>query len=579
MTELEIERVDQLPVILHWLRQMRIAELIDRFWQPHGNWIGLTYGQLAVVFLAFVLYTRTHRLSAAEDWQHQHQHTLTLATGWEFTPHEMSDDRLGRLLGTLGADEARSADYQEAQGQTLIRAYALPTAVVRHDTTTFNVHHAPDKHPAGGVLAFGYSKDRRPDLLQFKAGLSTLDPAGMPLVTQVVNGAAADDPLYLPAWRRACRTLGTAAFLWVTDCKGAALETRATIAAEGGAYLLPAPMTGDMPAQLAAWLAEAPDSLELLYREGPDSPSLGHGFEVARQCQGVTDTGVPHTWTERCLVVCSVALAQRQQATLLRQLTAMETRLTQLRPQAGEDAAAFGARAAQLLAQSPVADLLTVTVQVTSTTTTRYARRGRPGPDTPKVTVTTPHLHLQVTRNAAALAQRQQQCGWRVYLTNQPAAQLSLAQATHYYRDQWLNERSYHRFKHGSLPVLPLFLQLTARIRGLVLLLTIALQALTLLEYVAHQNLAQADAQLAGLVPGNPKMRTARPSAERLLAVFHEIHLVYTGPADAPHYQLGAPLTALQRETLHWLGLPPDLYDFPTRRAAWEAPPHSTSEC
>ncbi|HNT76841.1 MAG TPA: hypothetical protein PKH77_17665 [Anaerolineae bacterium] len=385
----------------------------------------------------------------------------------------------------------------------------------------------------------------------------------------------ADDRLYLPAWRRACRTLGTAAFLWVTDCKGAALETRATIAAEGGAYLLSAPMTGDMPAQLTAWLADAPDSLELLYREGPDSPCLGHGFGVTRACQGVTDTGVPHTWTERCFVVCSVALAQRQQATLERQLTALETRLAKLRPQAGEDAAAFSARAAHFLAVSPVADLLTLQVQVTTTTTTRYARRGRPGPDTPKVTETATQFHLQVTRQAAAIAQRQQQCGWRVYLTNQPAPQLSLAQATHYYRDQWLNERSYHRFKHGSLPVLPLFLQLAARIRGLVLLLTIALQALTVLEYVAQQHLAEAHTTLAGLVPGNPKMATARPSAERLLAVFHEIHLVSTGPADGPPYQLGAPLTALQRETLHWLRLPPDLYDF----AARDAPPRAALEC
>ncbi len=175
MTELQIERVDNLPVILHWLQQIRMAKLIDQFWQPHGNWIGLTYGQLTVVFLAFVLYTRPHRLSAVEAWQHQHQHTLTLCTGWEFTPHELSDDRLGRLLGTLGAEAACSADYQEAQGQTLIRAYALPTAVVRHDTTTFNVHHAPAQHPADGLLAFGYSKDRHSELLQFRAGLRVGD--------------------------------------------------------------------------------------------------------------------------------------------------------------------------------------------------------------------------------------------------------------------------------------------------------------------------------------------------------------------------------------------------------------------
>jgi hypothetical protein len=92
MTTLNIERVDNLPVILEWLQRMRIAELIDRFWQPHGNWSGLSYGQLVVAFLAFVLYTRTHRLSYAADWQRA-SHTRRSA-GWEYRP-QISDDRLG----------------------------------------------------------------------------------------------------------------------------------------------------------------------------------------------------------------------------------------------------------------------------------------------------------------------------------------------------------------------------------------------------------------------------------------------------------------------------------------------------
>jgi len=51
------------------------------------------------------------------------------------------------------------------------------------------------------LLAFGHSKDKRPDLLQFKQGLGTLDPAGVPIFYGGVNGNKADDPLYLEAWR------------------------------------------------------------------------------------------------------------------------------------------------------------------------------------------------------------------------------------------------------------------------------------------------------------------------------------------------------------------------------------------
>jgi hypothetical protein len=44
-------------------------------------------------------------------------------------------------------------------------------------------------------------------------------------------------------------------------------------------------------------------------------------------------------------------------------------------------------------------------------------------------------------------------------------------QAINYYRDEWLVEHGFHRFKKGSLPALPLFLHLDERIRGLMVTL------------------------------------------------------------------------------------------------------------
>ena len=48
--------------------------------------------------------------------------------------------------------------------------------------------------------------------------------------------------------------IGRPDFLFVADCKAAALVTRATIAQGGGTYLFPLPMTGSVPDRLRTWV-------------------------------------------------------------------------------------------------------------------------------------------------------------------------------------------------------------------------------------------------------------------------------------------------------------------------------------
>jgi len=558
----KIERVDGIPLIVHWLLKMRVPELIDAIWHPHGHWQGLSYGQLALLLLTFIIYTHTHKLSQVEEWEREHHHTLELSTGWQIGAKDLTDDRMGRLMEVLGEDEAQSAAYQQQQSQHLIRAYVLPTAVARYDTTTFSVYHDPAaKTDSADFLSFGHSKDQRPDLRQYKLGVSTLDPAGIPLLANVLNGKGADDPLYIPAWRNTCATLGHREFLFVADCKASALETRATLAAEGGRYLFPQTMTGDVPELLAAWVAKPPAAPQAIVLDAAEDPTpIGQGFVVERTLTATTETGQPHRWTERWLVTQSYAHTQREEQRLHARLDKAERQVQQLRAKAEETAVEFLARAQRVLQHHHVANLFNLTVSETCTTRRRYLQRGRPGPDTPYEEVPARQLHLQMQRDTDMIAQAQQLLGWRIYLTNVPAAQMSLAQATVYYRDQWLNERGYHRFKRGSLPALPLFLRIPARIKGLMLLLLVALQALTLLEFVVQRELARQEETLAGLVPGNPRMRTARPSAERLLVAFDYLHLLITTSSTQCEGHLVEPLSALQQRILAFLQFPEAIY-------------------
>lgn len=562
MNTQKIERVDSLPLIVQWLLKMRVPELIDAIWQPHSHWQGLSYGQLTLLLLTFIIYTHTHKLSHVEDWGRAHQHTLEACTGWQIGEKDLTDDRLGRVLEVLGEDAAQSAAYQHQQSQHLIRAYALPTAVARYDTTTFNVHHAPPEAPeAGGILSFGHSKDRRPDLLQYKVGLSTLDPAGIPLLSHVVDGKCADDPLYLPAWRETCTVLGHRDFLLVSDCKASALQTRVTIDAEAGYYLFAQTLTGEVPELLATWVLAPPTAPAPIFLEADaEAQPIGQGFCVERVLTATSEAGTLHTWTERWLVTQSYAHARRAQQRLHARLDKAEQKLQRLRPTATETAAEFLARAERVAQHQHVAGLFHI--QVTTEVTTRrcYLQRGRPGPHTPYEDVTEQRLHLHVQRNTEAITRAQTLCGWRIYVTNVPADRMSLAQATVYYRDQWLNERGYHRFKRGSLPALPLWLRIPARIKGLMLVLLVALQALTLMEFVVQRELAHQGDTLAGLVPGNPRMRTARPSAERLLVAFDYLHFLITTSTTHCEGHLVETLSELQRRILALLHLPESIY-------------------
>ena len=79
---------------------MEIASIIDQeLAEPHGNRKGLSYGQLAVLFLAYVASQSDHRLCAVDPWGEKHRQTLEMATGWNIGVKqlEIEDCRLKNL--------------------------------------------------------------------------------------------------------------------------------------------------------------------------------------------------------------------------------------------------------------------------------------------------------------------------------------------------------------------------------------------------------------------------------------------------------------------------------------------------
>jgi len=558
------ERVDELLLIMYSLKQMRVAESVDQeLGAPHGNWEGLSYGELALVFVAYTVMSCTHFLSPMEEWAEQHLMSLGEGLGKRVRVEDFTDDRLAVLLSRLGDEETHpSAQIEQELGQHMIRAYELPTETVRIDMTSISVYHRPSVEDEG-LMRFGHSKDHRPDLRQFKAVLGTLDPAGVPLATDVLSGEQADDPHYTPTWDRMAATIGHSGFLAVGDCKMGSLKTRAHIQNHDGFYLMPLPMTGNTPEELQTWVLNPPCSPQAirLPDQRADEAAVGQGFEVSVACRWQNpDTEEEIVdWKERRLVIQSKTLANQQRHGLQERLTKAEAGLMALNASPTTERAELERRAQAIVKRYRVAEYLSLSFFEQVSCQTRYVGPGRPGPNRPTQTIQIHTWTLEVSRHHDAIDLFNRLAGWRVYATNAPANRLDLVGAVHCYRQEWQPEHGFHRLKGGLLAITPLYIRDDERIAGLFLLLGIALRLLTLIEFVTRRDLAATHESLKGLYAGNPNRATNRPTTERLLKAFDNITLYRLDTGDGVQFQV-TPLSPLQCRILQALRIPLSFY-------------------
>jgi len=90
-------------------------------------------------------------------------------------------------------------------------------------------------------------------------------------------------------------------------------------------------------------------------------------------------------------------------------------------------------------------------------------------------------------------------------------------------------------------------------------LLTLALTLFTLMEFVVRRQLKVSQQFLSGLYSGNPKRKTNRPTAEKLLTAFEDLTL-YLYPDGSTEI---SSLNSLQKQILLLMKIPESIYFVP----------------
>lgn len=397
---LKIERVDDGPLLLAQLERRQVAKVLDQHYLTHGHGAGaLSFGEVAVVWLSFILWQADHRLNPVEPWAAERQQTLPACLGQPVRALDFSDNRLADRLTRLAWTELWSAAESELN-QPLLRVYPRRATWVRIDTTTAETYAgaSPD-----GRFQFGQSQSQRADLAQVKIALSALDPLGLPLVTTVVSGNRADDPLSVPEIKRVQPCLGSGGKVYVGDAKMAALAPRAYVASCGDYY-----RCSWRGAQLQALPLEpmlepvsrgAPELTEVRSADGSEVVAVG--FEMTERRRASVD-GRQIEWTERRLVGRSLQHAAAEAEPLDRRLAKAEAALERLnqrkRGQRRLRATEWRAAAQRIGQQHEVAGLL------------RY--RG-PRPRAKARRAAADQARLQWWRDRAAIERAKERRGWR----------------------------------------------------------------------------------------------------------------------------------------------------------------------
>ena len=451
-------------------------------------------------------------------------------------------------------------DLKPSWGGHLVQVYDLRAERVRLDSTTAFFYGV---YSDVVLLMLCLIKNKRPDLAQVKIMLATLDPLSLPVATEVLSGEKADDPLYVPAIKRVRETLMTNGLLYIGDCKMAAIATRGELAAGGDYYLCPLPSTQLAAGELENYLQPVWSGIQTLteveYTDSKgESKKIAVGYELSVP-RTTTIDGVEVTWSERQLVVRSLVAAESGSKSLQTRLEKAQTALGELgQRRRGKKRLSqlsdWQEAAERILRRYRVQGLLQLDYQVT--TRERHLRAYR---DRPARVVVESELKLSVSVDKAAVEHQLRMLGWRVYVTNQPRQELSVQKAVVAYREEYLIERDFGRFKGFPLSLTPIYLQRDDYVKGLIRLLSIGLRVLTLLEFQVRRSLAGQQEQLSGLYPGNPKRATARPTAEQLLAAFGEITLLLINKPNPTYVHLSS-LSPLQQQILALLNFDLEIY-------------------
>jgi transposase len=558
----DVKRLDHLPLVGAMLREVTVKETLDALIPPHAR-NEVTVGE-CVEALVLVILTGEHALSRVAETLAGY--ALAVIFQRPMGAAHFHDNRLGRALDALwgaGLDRIYGAVISQA-----IQRYTLDLARLHTDTTSLKVYGAYERETEeeGPLVAFGYSRDHRPDLKQLLFGL-TVTAEGVPVWGHITDGNQSDSTehrFHITQLRQHLPDLGKP--LLVADSKFFAGETMTLAAAHRFRFVTLVPQT----VGLRQVVVEAPELRELpLLWEQPGRRKgeweSYRGASVIHPYRWQTAAGEVQELPLRLLVVESTQLAKAKAPRLVATLQVEQGMLADLQQQWQRRTFACEADAQQAVTLC-LRELRLHSHHLTYTVSAEWVpakrtTRGRPPKDAPRPQRQIWRVTWQLQEAPAAISRRAQRERRFVLATNVlDSQQLSDAELLRAYKGQPAAELSFKWAKNPAA-IAPIFLDTPTRIAALGCVYVIALLVYTLVERHVRKGLAERGETL----PDRPAP-SQRPTARTVFYLMRNIAVVTLQWTGQTYRQVTA-LNAHQLHVLRLLGYEPAIYGIPPRNS------------
>ena len=502
MSEVQIQSIDQLGLVMGMIRELEIMDQIDTMLpsKSEDKKVSCATGVAAMILIGLGYANKQLYLTPRFFEKKATEHLL----GEGITPEILNRDTLGRTLDALY--EYGVSECYETLAHHAMRCLGLMPSLVHLDSTSFHVdgRYNSKETPEPGVIQItpGYSRDHHPHLNQVVLNLIVEHQAGIPLMMKAANGNQIDSEAFASIVDAHIDSLKAATDTSLTLIADAALFTGKGLHAikeKGIGFISRVPRR----IKEASVLESLPLSLEPLDET--------YGFSL----HPITYGGIPQQWVLYESTEGKRRASLTTNATLLKEsLSLVKTvqKLTKTLFYCEEDAKV--ALEAFQKSQSVIELHHPTLIQIPS-----YSGKGRPSPQS-----TPSHYRYQWELSfTMSLDQRKalsEHEGRFILATNDMS--LSPQALLMHYKAQERVERGFRFLKSPEFLSDALFLKKPERIEAMLMIMTLCLMVYAALEYKIRKELVLQNKTFPNQL-GKP---IQNPTARWILENFHEIQLL-----------------------------------------------------
>jgi len=550
---LESLAVGPLPLINHFLRRLRLDELLEDAVQDRDRRRKLPIPRALGVFVRNLLLSR-YPLYEIPQWTKGYVPELL-----GLAPAEMrllNDDRIGRCLDRLFAVDRAQLLTALVVGMT--REFDMDLKILHNDSTTITFT-GQYPHRGGGEasplhITYGHNKDHRPDLKQLLFDLTVTEDGSVPVWVGLHDGNVTDDQTHLDTWTALRQIVGRPDFVYVADSKLCVTETLTSITGQGGHFVTVLPRTR----KEERWFKEHVQTHTLPWEEVWRRPPARRQEDPAEVYQAVESPlrsaeGFRILWYHS-----SVKHSHDQhvrQSRIERAVAELEFLRNRLgtrkwkQPRVVEDAAV------KILETLGAERWIEVRVEPGEEVQFRQAGPGRPGKTTAYRRVSHPKPKLHWTIREDTVAYDAKIDGLFPLLTDLDKA--TPKQVLLWYKHQPRLEKRFEQLK-TVLGVRPVYLKKVERVEAYLLLYFVALVVAALIERDLRRAMKQ---QHVPMLPLYPEKRDCQaPTAERVLELFANLRRHRLLQEGKEVHRFRDELSRTQRQVLRLLGVPTDSF-------------------